>query len=192
MLRLMAPIRFATAKTVVAGAVAGGILFGSQLVMAAAPTADFDFTPGVGRVGQPVSFSASTEDPDDDIVSVEWDFENDGTFDDAGENVQHTYSSSGTRTVRMVVTDATSDTAVVFDTIRVNAPPNAAFDFSPVEPDGGPAGELRRLGLDRRRRARRRQLRLGLRRRRRLRRRERAPGRPLLLDARHEDRAACG
>ena len=48
LLRLMAPIRFATAKTVVAGAVAGGILFGSQLVMAAAPTADFDFTPGVG------------------------------------------------------------------------------------------------------------------------------------------------
>jgi large repetitive protein len=137
MLRLMAPIRFATAKTVVAGAVAGGILFGSQLVMAAAPSADFDFTPGVGRVGQPVSFSASTEDPDADIVSVEWDFENDGSFDDAGQNVQHTYLSSGTRTVRMVVTDATSDTAVVFDTIRVNAPPNAAFHFSPSSPTAG-------------------------------------------------------
>ena len=137
LLRQMAPIRFATAKTVVAGAVAGGILFGSQLVMAAAPTAEFDFTPGVGRVGDPVSFSASVEDPDDDVVSVEWDFENDGTIDDAGENVQHTYSSSGTRTVRMVVTDATSDTAVVFDTIRVNAPPNATFDLSPSNPTVG-------------------------------------------------------
>ncbi len=137
LLRQMAPIRFATAKTVVAGAVAGGILFGSQLVMAAAPTADFDFTPGVGRVGQPVSFSASIDDPDGDVVSVEWDFENDGSFDDAGENVQHTYSSSGTRTVRMVVTDATSDTAVVFDTIRVNAPPNASFQSSPSNPTVG-------------------------------------------------------
>ena len=133
---------------------AGGILFGSQLVMAAAPTADFDFTPGVGRVGEPVSFSASVEDPDDDVVSVEWDFENDGTIDDAGENVQHTYSSSGTRTVRMVVTDATSDTAVVFDTIRVNAPPNAAFDLSPSNPTVGQTVELRRHRLHRRRGAR--------------------------------------
>jgi PKD repeat protein len=137
MLRLLAPTRFATAKTSVAVVVAGGILFGSQLVMAAAPTADFDFTPGVGRVGEPVSFSASTADPDDDIVSVEWDFENDGTFDAAGEDVQHTYSSTGTRTVRMVVSDATSDTAVVFDTIRVNAAPSAAFDFSPSDPTVG-------------------------------------------------------
>ena len=137
MLRLLAPIRLATAKTIVAVAVAGGILFGSQLVMAAAPTADFDFTPGVGRVGEDVSFSATTADPDDDIVSVEWDFENDGTFDAGGEDVQHAYQSSGTRTVRMVVTDATSDSAVVFDTIRVNAPPNAAFDFTPTSPTVG-------------------------------------------------------
>ena len=137
MLRQLAPIRFATAKTSVAVLVAGGVLFGSQLVMAAAPTASFDFTPGVATPGEPVSFSASTSDPDDDIVSVEWDFENNGTFDDAGEDVEHAYPTSGTRTVRMVVTDATSDTAVVFDTIRVNAAPSAAFDFSPSAPTVG-------------------------------------------------------
>ncbi len=43
MSRLLAHIHFATAKALVPVAVAGLILFGSQLVLAAAPTADFDF-----------------------------------------------------------------------------------------------------------------------------------------------------
>ena len=125
----------------VAVAVAGVILFGSQLVMAAAPTADFDFTPGVGRVGQAVSFSASVERRGRRHRLGGVGLRERRTIDDAGENVQHTYSSSGTRTVRMVVTDATSETAVVIDTIRVNAPPNAAFDFSPSNPTvGEPVG----------------------------------------------------
>ena len=135
--RSLAHIHFATAKALVPVAVAGLILVGSQLVLAAAPTADFDFSPSVGRVGQAVSFSATASDDDNDIVSVDWDFENDGSVDASGTNVQHTYSSSGTRTVRMTVTDATNGTAVVDHAIRVNSPPNAAFHHSPANPTVG-------------------------------------------------------
>ncbi|HEU0024210.1 MAG TPA: PKD domain-containing protein [Thermoleophilaceae bacterium] len=135
--RFLAHTRFDTAKTVVAVMVASVVLFGSQLVMAAPPTADFDFTPGVGRVNEAVSFSADVSDEDNDIVSVEWDFEDDGTIDDTGVNVQHAYTSPGTRTVRMVVTDAASETALAAHTIRVNAPPAAAFDHAPSNPSVG-------------------------------------------------------
>ena len=71
----------------------------------------------------------------------------------------------------MTVTDATNETAVVNHTIRVNSPPNAAFQHSPSNPTIGAERQLRRLRLDRRRGAFRRRLRLGPRQRRCLRRR---------------------
>ena len=77
-----------------------------------------------------MSFSATASDDDNDIVSVDWDFNNDGSVDASGTNVRHTYSNSGTRTVRMTVTDATNGTAVVDQAIRVNSPPNAAFPLA--------------------------------------------------------------
>ena len=176
--RFPAHIRLATAKAVVPVAVAGLILIGSQLVLAAAPTADFGLSPSVGRVGQPVSFSATASDEDDDIVSVDWDFENDGGVDARRRRPAHLLElghadrpDDGDRRDRR---DRRGD-----HTIRVNSPPNAAFDHSPANPTVGRERQLRRLRLDRRRGARRRRLRLGPRQRRRLRRRDRAPGRPL-------------
>ena len=113
-------------------------------------------------------------------------------FDAAGENVQHTYSSSGTRTVRMVGDrrDLRHGGRVRHD--QGQRPAQRGLRLLALEPHGGPVGQLRRLGLDRRRRARRRRLRLGLRQRRRLRRRERPAGQPLLLRRRARRRCACG
>jgi PKD repeat protein len=136
-LRFLARTRLATAKTVVPFVVAGLILLCSGLVMAAPPEADFGFVPDVASPGDPVTFTADVEDADGDVISIEWDFEDDGTFDDAGAEVQHTYGSPGVRTVRMVVTDAASETDSATHQIRVNAGPDAAFGFDPSTPSAG-------------------------------------------------------
>ncbi len=64
------------------------------------PEADFTFSPADPEVGEEVSFTdTSTNDPDD----WEWDF-----GDNAGEDVQnpdHTYSSAGTYTVELTVSN---------------------------------------------------------------------------------------
>ncbi|MBN1528147.1 MAG: PKD domain-containing protein [Thermoleophilaceae bacterium] len=132
--RRQAHLSLATAKLLVPVITAGTILLASQLVMAAAPEADFGFTPTVAAVNQQISFDATVQDPDDDVVSIEWDFDNDGSFDATGGNVQHSFGSSGSKTVRMVVTDAASETDEVVHALRVNAPPGAAFEFSPSNP----------------------------------------------------------
>jgi len=64
------------------------------------PVASFTFTPANPEVGEEVSFTdTSTNDPDD----WEWDF-GDNTGEDV-ENPDHTYSSAGTYTVELMVSN---------------------------------------------------------------------------------------
>jgi PKD repeat protein len=143
-LRSPAHLSLATARALVPVVVAGGLLLGSQLVQAAAPTADFAFSPTVPAVGESVSFSATAADEvdGDAIASVEWDFEDDGSVDDSGPSVQHAYSSSGSRPVRMIVTDSSSEVTEVVKTLRVNAPPSASFTAEPAIVDVGEPVDL--------------------------------------------------
>jgi PKD repeat protein len=131
-------MRFATAKTVVPVVVGTSLLFGSGLVMAAAPDADFSVSPQVPQPGQAAIFTATASDPDGDSIDViGWDWDNDGTVDETGNGIQHSFSSAGQESVRLVVTDSASESASVVRQIRVNAPPSPAFDHSPQSPAVG-------------------------------------------------------
>ncbi len=69
------------------------------------PTAGFNFSPGAPQVGQTVSFSNQSTDPDGaaDIASVRWSF-GDGAAS-AQANASHAYAAAGSYTVTLTVTD---------------------------------------------------------------------------------------
>jgi len=66
-------------------------------------------------VDYPVNFSDDgSYDPDGgDLVNYEWDWENDGVFDDSGTDVQHTWDTTGTYYVQFRVTDDEGETDVL-------------------------------------------------------------------------------
>jgi len=85
-----------------------------------APTANFSYTPQQPDEGQSISFDASnSSDPDGTIQTYEWDWDNDGTYEDSGETTSHTYSSPGTKTVVLRVTDDMSAQDTVSKTVDV-------------------------------------------------------------------------
>jgi PKD repeat protein len=83
--------------------------------------ADFTASPTSGDAPLLVSFTdASSGSP----TSRSWDFDNDGTVDSTATNPTHTYSTPGTYTVKLTVSDgATSDTETKTGYITVSAPP---------------------------------------------------------------------
>jgi PKD repeat protein len=101
-----------------------------------APAASFDFSPANPMSGDSVTFTSTSSDPDGSLVSQAWDLDNDGSFDDGtGSSASQSFASSGTKTVRLLVTDEGGLTAVATRTIIVgNRAPNASFDFSPAFP----------------------------------------------------------
>ena len=87
--------------------------YGDVLVTLGAPIADFTFTPPHPMVNEIVTFNASASyDPDGWLVSYTWDFD-DGTPPITVENktgtqywlINHTYTSVGTYTVILNITD---------------------------------------------------------------------------------------
>jgi cellulose 1,4-beta-cellobiosidase len=69
------------------------------------PDASFTADPTSGRAPLTVNFDATgSNDPDGDELTYHWDFGDGET--DTGETTSHIYSSSGTYTVELTVTDA--------------------------------------------------------------------------------------
>lgn len=101
-----------------------------------APAGQDPFTP---VVGQQVAFSAQqSTDPDGSIVSYAWDLGT-GTFG-APQSVPWlvtTFSTAGTKTIRLKVTDNDGATGVAQTTFRVDAPPVPGFTYSPPDPRTG-------------------------------------------------------
>ena len=83
------------------------------------PTAKFTYTPSNPNAGDTVNFDASSSsDPDGQVTSYDWDFVDDGNFTGEGQTPSHSYSSSGTFTVVLKVTDdggATDETQTDID-----------------------------------------------------------------------------
>jgi PKD repeat protein len=83
-----------------------------------------------------IQFNATeSHDPDGTIVSYQWDF-GDGTPGAVGVLVDHHFSSKGTYTVYLRVTDNSGNTDSASQTISVsdNQSPTASFVYSPTNP----------------------------------------------------------
>lgn len=95
------------------------------------PAADFTTSPSTVMSGQEITLDASDSiDPDNDIRSYKWDIDGDGTVDERGEVVTHTYTDSGSYDVSLTVSDSNSETVddTITKTVSVtdqNTPPTA-------------------------------------------------------------------
>ena len=99
------------------------------------PTASFT-APDPAEVGEPGLFDASASaDPDGAVVGYRWDFDGDGSYEfDAGSDptVLYTFTTPGTRTVRLEVSDADGGSALAQQAVRVTQPPLASLVVSPA------------------------------------------------------------
>jgi PKD repeat protein len=101
-------------------------------------------TPGID-VGETVTFDGSPStagEPGDTITKYEWDLDGNGTFERTGRTHTRTYSTAGTVTVTLRVTDAGGATHSASETITVitNNPPTARLAVSHVDQPEGTAG----------------------------------------------------
>jgi len=105
------------------------------------PNADFDYEPANPNVGDFVRFDGQlSSDPDGYINSWKWDFDGDGITDRSGQVVWKSFSSSGSKRVRLTVQDNQGATSTIRKIVRVsttNQSPNADFDYSPSNPGVG-------------------------------------------------------
>jgi acid phosphatase type 7 len=99
------------------------------------PSASFTMSPPAPVTNQPVTFtSTSTSDPGTSIVSHEWDLDGSGSFEtDTGSasTASRAYTSHGTVTAALRVTDGAGNTDVTTRTFTVKAPPRASLSASP-------------------------------------------------------------
>jgi PKD repeat protein len=96
-----------------------------QVIANVAPTAALSATPNPLVVSQTVTFNGSgSSDPDGTIAKYEWDLDANGTFErDSGASATTTtsYSTTGTRSVVLRVTDNGGKTATATLPVTVNA-----------------------------------------------------------------------
>jgi PKD repeat protein len=107
-------------------------------VYPAAPTASFTPSPGqFDGTGIPYSFDASAS-TGENITQYEWNFgDNSPAYDSYGPTTTHEYTSLGTFTVTLTVTDDVGQTGTSQQTIQVTAPaPQASFTASAVDSFG--------------------------------------------------------
>src|SRR3989454_307751 len=94
------------------------------------PVADFAASPSPVNPGSPVTFNATASfDPDGTIVTYAWEF-GDSTFG-GGVMPTHAYANPGVYTAILTVVDNQSLSSNATHQVTVNAPPRAAFQFSP-------------------------------------------------------------
>ena len=112
----------------------------------AAPTPGFVLEPVTPVIGQQVTFSTTSGDPDaadSNQLAHSWDLDDDGTFCEPGEqgpSVQRVFTTAGSHTVKLRVTDPGGITREVTREVLVqNTIPTASFGFSPDSPVPGQA-----------------------------------------------------
>jgi hypothetical protein len=82
-----------------------------------------------------VTFFSTSDDPDKNIESVDWDLDGDGSFETGGSSVARSYPT-GSFNVSVKVTDTEGAFAIATQTIVVSAPPPATQP--PQISSGGP------------------------------------------------------
>lgn len=87
------------------------------------PVADGD-GPYTAKVGETVTLDGSgSYDSDGDIVSYEWDVDNDGIYDFTGETTSFSYTSADTYTIKLRVTDDGGETGTDTTTATISEGP---------------------------------------------------------------------
>jgi subtilisin family serine protease len=87
------------------------------------PVADFSWTPQNPYSHQQITLNASTShDPDGIITTFEWDWDNDGTYDEhnSSPTTTHEWMTIGSYPVTLRVTDEKNATGTLTQTIQVN------------------------------------------------------------------------
>jgi hypothetical protein len=98
-----------------------------------APVANFSWTPQEPISNQPIFFNASTSyDPDGTIILYEWDWNNDGVYEEVNPTplATHTWESTGNYSVRVRVTDNVGITGAITKTVSVSEAINLALYIS--------------------------------------------------------------
>jgi len=96
------------------------------------PVANFTINPNPGIRNQNITFDASgSYDPDfpeDDIVSFEWDWDGDGTYDETTTNlvITHEFTDAGFFDVKLRVTDSNGLDDEISNTIELDCNPMAS------------------------------------------------------------------
>jgi PKD repeat protein len=88
------------------------------------PVASFDYRPGVPIAEQPVTFFSTSDDPDKNIETTEWDLDGDGVFETRGTSAARAFPT-GSFNVSVRVTDTGDSYSIATQTIVVSAPPPA-------------------------------------------------------------------
>ncbi len=83
----------------------------------AAPTAAFTFSPEAPEIGQAVTFTDNSTDPDGFIASYDWDFGDGSTA--MGIDATNTYDAAGTYSVTLTVVDDGGATAQTTESVTV-------------------------------------------------------------------------
>jgi hypothetical protein len=104
------------------------------------PDASFTWSPASPAVGQQVTFSSASTDPDGIVLSQAWDLDNDGSFDDGtGTTASRSFGTEGLKTVRLRVVDDDGAAAVSTATVQVSSTagptlpaPAARFTVTPA------------------------------------------------------------
>ncbi|MBU0497754.1 MAG: PKD domain-containing protein, partial [Candidatus Thermoplasmatota archaeon] len=96
-----------------------------------APVASFSWSPSSPKQGDTVTFDASSSyDPDGSIIKYEWDWNNDGSYDISRTTptVTHTWSSTGTYSINLRVTDNSGATKIKKRDITISNAGPPPFD----------------------------------------------------------------
>jgi immune inhibitor A len=97
-----------------------------------APVADAQVKPTTGPVNSTFIFDGSGSEDDitpSNLLKYEWDFDNNGTYDATGQAVAHSFSTTGTKTVKLRVTDKSASAKSSTDTVTVTVTPAGLADL---------------------------------------------------------------
>jgi hypothetical protein len=84
-----------------------------------APSADAG-GPYTGDEGSAITLTGNATDPDNDVLTYEWDLDNDGTYETPGQTVSKTWPDNGSFTVGLKVTDDDAAQGTATTTVTVN------------------------------------------------------------------------
>jgi PKD repeat protein len=101
----------------------------------AAPVPGFSVAPNPPVSQQEATFTSTATASEGRTISlVEWDFDNDGTFEKTGVTAVHTFATSGDKTVRMRVVDDLGESAEQPFVVSVKPGPPPSPDFTVSSP----------------------------------------------------------